>query len=371
MTSGMNGSMKDGQIAEEVERRVNAIFDEVDINNDGFISHAEFLWAMTGLETHLTENEEAPGAVGKSGNGGTGNKDKSAMVGRQYKSSPNLNMNRQKSDKGVIRHQRSMGAGPTPVVPERRSTLTAFRNALQGGIGGGSNSRRNSNANTAASSSGGEQSAESNDHNVNTLNDNAAPRKSSPSIAIDTNAGLVAAKPGMFAPISGSGSGSKNGSPSSQNGGTTGKSPVRKIPHASSARFSTADANDLEHDLPSAIEEVDEERGSVSGFSRHNTGVAMLMSIDSEKFNGAAVVPITSDRVTDRRNTDGELVDDEMVAAKRRSKEVTEGESNPTGNRRSRERALTAGSPALTPPNYTGILAHNQNKLIADTFVSS
>lgn len=36
-----------------VEDKINHIFDQVDVNNDGFISHGEFLCAMTGLDYYL------------------------------------------------------------------------------------------------------------------------------------------------------------------------------------------------------------------------------------------------------------------------------------------------------------------------------
>jgi hypothetical protein len=49
----------------EVEARVNRIFAEADVNNDGAISQAEFLFVMTGLDFHLLDVEDqkllAPG----------------------------------------------------------------------------------------------------------------------------------------------------------------------------------------------------------------------------------------------------------------------------------------------------------------------
>ena len=47
-------------IAAEVDVKVNKIFAEADVNNDGAISHAEFLWVMTGLDFHLLEKLGVP-----------------------------------------------------------------------------------------------------------------------------------------------------------------------------------------------------------------------------------------------------------------------------------------------------------------------
>lgn len=41
------------QLYSLVEEKINHIFDQVDVNNDGFISHGEFLCAMTGLDYYL------------------------------------------------------------------------------------------------------------------------------------------------------------------------------------------------------------------------------------------------------------------------------------------------------------------------------
>lgn len=42
-------------VAREVDRKVEQIFSQADANNDGSISQAEFLWAMTGLDFHLLQ----------------------------------------------------------------------------------------------------------------------------------------------------------------------------------------------------------------------------------------------------------------------------------------------------------------------------
>lgn len=44
----------------EVNAKVDRIFAEADVNNDGAISHAEFLWVMTGLDFHLLDRVGIP-----------------------------------------------------------------------------------------------------------------------------------------------------------------------------------------------------------------------------------------------------------------------------------------------------------------------
>jgi hypothetical protein len=132
------------------------------------------------------------------------------------------------------------------------------------------------------------------------------------------------------------------------------KSQSRKIPHALSAKFGAGD-DENDHDLPSAIEEEDEDRASMSGVSK------AVSPQESEKYLGAAVAPM------DHFEPTGE----DSVALKRRSKESTTTADGEGTNRKTRERPLTAGSPAnVAPPNYTGILGHNQSKFNPETFVS-
>lgn len=50
----------------EVTAKVERIFAEADVNNDGAISHAEFLWVMTGLDFHLLERVGMPSEIGVS-----------------------------------------------------------------------------------------------------------------------------------------------------------------------------------------------------------------------------------------------------------------------------------------------------------------
>ena len=44
-----------------VDEKVEIIFGHGDMNNDGVISHAEFLWAMTGLDFHMLDSAPATG----------------------------------------------------------------------------------------------------------------------------------------------------------------------------------------------------------------------------------------------------------------------------------------------------------------------
>lgn len=53
-------------LAAEVDSKVDRIFAEADVNNDGAISHAEFLWVMTGLDFHLLEKLGVPAEGGYS-----------------------------------------------------------------------------------------------------------------------------------------------------------------------------------------------------------------------------------------------------------------------------------------------------------------
>jgi hypothetical protein len=56
-----SSEMTDAELlAAEVDAKVNRIFSEADVNNDGAISHAEFLWVMTGLDFHKLERVGVP-----------------------------------------------------------------------------------------------------------------------------------------------------------------------------------------------------------------------------------------------------------------------------------------------------------------------
>jgi hypothetical protein len=123
-------------IAAEVEQKVNAIFDEVDINHDGVISHAEFLWAMTGLEFHNNSAEEKIQI--------TKSQKREQKLGRQYRSSPNLvpiNSTKAEPEKKkavvdrtkLMSHQLSVGAGldaRANVADDKRLNLKTLRTAL-------------------------------------------------------------------------------------------------------------------------------------------------------------------------------------------------------------------------------------------------
>eukprot|EP01032_Pedospumella_encystans_P018673 gene18673-21248_t len=51
----------------EVDEKVNKIFSEADVNNDGAISHSEFLWVMTGLDFHLLDRHGVPVSLHEGG----------------------------------------------------------------------------------------------------------------------------------------------------------------------------------------------------------------------------------------------------------------------------------------------------------------
>lgn len=55
-----NLSLQADALIAEVDAKVDRIFAEADVNNDGAISHAEFLWVMTGLDFHLLEKLGVP-----------------------------------------------------------------------------------------------------------------------------------------------------------------------------------------------------------------------------------------------------------------------------------------------------------------------
>lgn len=57
---GVNGVPYADTLSAEVDAKVDRIFAEADVNNDGAISHAEFLWVMTGLDFHLLEKLGVP-----------------------------------------------------------------------------------------------------------------------------------------------------------------------------------------------------------------------------------------------------------------------------------------------------------------------
>ena len=52
-SSSYPGLTEEDRLTAEVDARVEKIFGQADVNNDGAISHAEFLWVMTGLDFHL------------------------------------------------------------------------------------------------------------------------------------------------------------------------------------------------------------------------------------------------------------------------------------------------------------------------------
>lgn len=55
--------LRKDNVSEQVELRINEIFAQADLNNDGCISYSEFIWAMTGLDASSFPSTPAGSSV--------------------------------------------------------------------------------------------------------------------------------------------------------------------------------------------------------------------------------------------------------------------------------------------------------------------